>query len=89
MITYRSKLKSFGNKTCTSVGFSTTKLTGTALGLMAGLHIMNVAVNCLFSEQPVCFICKWKENTYSTFFKCSEQKLTLLHELQCTETETV
>jgi len=88
MITFRSKLKSFGNQTCTSARFSTTKLTGTALGLMAGLHIMNLAVNCLCSEQPLCFVCKWKEHIYSTFFKCSAHKLTLLHKLQCTETDS-
>jgi hypothetical protein len=68
MIAYRRKLKYFGNKTCTSARFSTTKPAGTALGLMEGLHVMKLAVDCLCSEQPVCFICKQKENTYSTFF---------------------
>jgi len=75
MIIYRGKLKSFENKTCTSAGFSTTKSAGTGLGLTAGLHIMNLAVDCLCNEEPVCFVCKWKANVYGTSFRCSEQIL--------------
>jgi hypothetical protein len=79
MISYRSKLKSFGNKTCTSAGFSTTKSTGTDLGLTAGLHIMNLAVDCPCNEEPVCFVCERKENIYSIFLDVVNRNL-----LNCT-----
>lgn len=75
MITYRSKLKSFGNKTCTSARFSITKSAGTALGLTEGLHIVNLAVDCLCSGEPVCFVCKWKENIYTPFLNVGNRNL--------------